>query len=177
MLRQTPCDRFAREPLSRSRRAFGTGAIVSVLLVIGNPAQAAGGIPLRLAGTIDESPTPDAVCGGMRNETHGVLTGTLGQTRWSSAECIDATAEPGGFVIRDGRFVLRTSQGSLTGTLGGYASGPNARGHLSFSGRFSITKGSQRYEGATGSGLAVADVNLSANTAELDLAGTLRYPR
>ena len=177
MLRHTARDTRRTRKGRTVRRVSGTGVIVSILSVIGAPAHAAGSIPLRLAGTINESPTPDASCGGMRNETHGLLKGTLGQTRWSSAECIDATAEPGSFVIRDGRFVLKTSQGSLTGTLDGHASGPNARGHLYFSGRFSITNGSQRYKGAKGSGLAVADVNLSANTAELDLAGTLSRSR
>jgi hypothetical protein len=153
------------------------GTMVAIVSVMGAPAQAARSIPIRLAGTINESPTPDAACRGMRNETRGLLKGTSGHTRWSSVECIDATAEPGSFVIRDGRFVLKTSHGSLTGTLGGHASGPNADGHLYFSGQFSITEGTQRYEGAKGSGLAIADVNLSANTAELDLAGTLRYAR
>lgn len=159
------------------RRAIWAGTIAAFVGVMGAPAQATGSIPIRLAGTINESPTPDAACRGMRNETRGLLEGTLGQTRWSSVECIDATAAPGSFVIRDGRFVLKTRHGSLTGTLGGHASGPNARGHLYFSGHFSITEGTQRYEGVKGSGLAIADVNLSANTAALDLSGALRYPR
>lgn len=154
-----------------------TLTIVALGSFVGLPAAAADDVPLRLSGSINESPTPDPACGGMRNETEGLLKGTLGQARWSSVECIDATAEPGSFVIRDGRFVLKSTRGSLTGTFGGHASGPNASGHIYFSGRFSITKGTQRYEGAKGSGLAIADVNLSAGTAELDLAGTLRLRR
>jgi hypothetical protein len=154
-----------------------TLAIAALVSLLGLPARADSAVPIRLAGTINESPIPDAACRGMRNETQGLLMGTLGRARWSSVECIDATAEPGSFVIRDGRIVLKTTRGSLTGTVSGHASGPNARGHLHFSGRFSITKGTQRYEGVKGNGLAIADVNLSANTAELDLAGTLMFPR
>jgi hypothetical protein len=154
-----------------------TLTIAALVSLVGLPARAASTVPIRLAGTINESPIPDAACRGMRNETEGLLKGTLGRARWSSVECIDATAEPGSFVIRDGRIVLKTTRGSLIGTFGGHASGPNARGHVYFSGRFSITKGTQRYEGVKASGLAIADVNLSANTAELDLAGTLRFPR
>ena len=158
-------------------RAIGillTGIVLSMPLT----SYAATDTPLRLSGVIAESPTPDPACRGLHIPETGTVSGPpFRQAKWTASECADFTAEPGGIVIRDGRFVLSARGGTVVGTYNAHASYPSSQLHIYAWGPFTITGGTGAYKGARGGGLLAADAQPSKNIAQLELAGTIRSSR
>jgi hypothetical protein len=166
------------------RRVGASVALVAMLVGLAGagadaaPAQGSTEVPLRLSGTVTESPTPDPACGGLHNAPSGTLTGQpLGETHWQSQHCVDATAEPGVLVVRDGHLTLTSSRGgTLTASYGAHGSLPSTLGHIYLAGTFTITDGTGRFLGATGDGLLTVVADPIASVAKVDMAGTLRLP-
>jgi hypothetical protein len=138
------------------------------------PARAATSVPIQMSGTITDSPTPDPACDGLRNVSTGTISGApFGRSGWSSVGCIDAAAEPGVLTIRDATFVISAKNGKIYGVYHAHASLPSSSGHIYAWGPFQITKGTGRYAGARGSGIAGSDGNIVAANARLELSGSL----
>lgn len=142
------------------------------------PAQAARSVPIQMSGTISDSPTPDPACGGLHNVSTGTIGGSpFGRSAWFSTGCIDATAEPGVLTIRDATFVLTARDGKVYGVYHAHASLPSSSGHIYAWGPFTLVKGTGRYAGVHGSGIAASDGNIIAANAQLNLSGSMSLPR
>jgi len=155
---------------------------VAVVLVatcaLAVPAQAGRTIPIQMSGTIVDSPTPDPSCGGLHNVSTGTIAGSpFGRSGWFSTGCIDATAEPGVLTIRDATFVLTAQDGKVYGVYHAHASLPSSSGHIYAWGPFELVKGTGRYKGVHGSGIAASDGNIAAANAQLTLSGSMSAPR
>jgi hypothetical protein len=152
--------------------------VLTVIAVVSPAAHAVNAVPVRMSGTISDSPTPDPACGGLHNVSTGTIAGTpFGPSGWSSTACLDATAEPGVLTIRDATFVITSRAGKIFGSYRAHASLPSSSGHIYAWGPFTITKGTGRYSGARGSGIAASDGNITAANARLELSGSMTAPR
>ncbi len=157
----------------------GASAFVISLFVVfslSQPVYARAETAFWMSGVISDPATPDPACGGLRIvKSTGTLRGVpLGRAAWTGTECIDVTVEPGAFVIRDGRFTVGSARGIVRGTYEGRAGPPSTQGHVYVAGTFRVTGGTGAYRRMSGGGILTADVQPLANTAQLDLAGTLR---
>lgn len=150
--------------------------ICALLVGMSAPARAGGETLMRMSGTISGENVVDAACGGFHNTSAGTFTGVpFGRAEWTSQTCIDLVADPGAYTIRDGRFVLKTRAGSISGTYEARGGQAGLSRHTYVWGTFTVTRGTGIYKRVRGKGLLGADVS---DSERFELAGSLTsFPR
>jgi hypothetical protein len=126
-----------------------------------------------------ETTAPDPVCRGLRiRHTGSGMATHFGKATWSGGECADFLATPGRVHLRDGRGVLTSASGDrLHVSYEADGNLPSLAGDVHVTGPFTITGGTGRFSGATGSGTLTADANAFRPDATIDMTGTLSLSR
>jgi len=112
----------------------------------------------------------DPTCAGFTILTHGTAVGThVGAGTWSASECVDPFTHPGQ-LLAHGHAVLTAADGSqLVIDYNNVSGVPDANGDVFPVGTYTVTSGTGRFEGSTGSG----SLNAVGHTATFTGSGTL----
>jgi hypothetical protein len=116
----------------------------------------------------------DPTCPGLAVAATGTVMGTeLGAGGWSSQECLDFLSRPGTILVH-GAAVLTAADASRLFLVYDVSTPFDPSGAIHATGTYTITGGTGRFAGATGSGTTIANASAVTFTANDVLDGTIR---
>ena len=139
-------------------------AVLGSLLLSAGRAGYADGPSLPFVTTLQGNAAPaptDDPCVLTNSETASGQSTILGRVRWESQEVVNLCSNPDGADV-EGRFVITAPSGdSVSGTYRTLAHLDFGTNEITAVGRYEITGGTGRLEGATGKGVIAASGSLS----------------
>jgi hypothetical protein len=157
--------------LFRCAALAGVGALAFAGAAVG--ADHGAGARFHTTTNLQTSLAADPACPGLALAASGTATGTeIGEGRWESRECLDFFREPGVILVH-GAAAVTAADGSVLRLVYDVSAPADPSGAIHAAGTYTVTGGTRRFDGATGSGATVAIASAVTFTAHDELDGTI----
>ena len=165
--------------MSKGVRLLGAFTCVAAVVLfagatIAPAADQGGGARFHVVLSLTTGGGFDPACAGFTIVTHGTALGThAGAGTWAATECVDFLSHPGQ-LLAHGHAVLTAADGSqLVIDYDNVSGMPDANGDVFPVGTYTVSSGTGRFAGSTGSGSLVAVGHTATFTGSGTLDGTI----